>query len=53
MDLVGRPVRCRGVITAVRPKEVDLDVWSEDPEGNKTTIGRVTVYYISGGLATD
>lgn len=43
LDFPGRPCRCRGVVKSVDGQEVVLDVWTEDPDGNKTTIGSATV----------
>ena len=38
-----RPYRCRGKITKVDGDQVDLEVWGEDLDGNKTTVGSATV----------
>jgi hydroxyacyl-ACP dehydratase HTD2-like protein with hotdog domain len=43
IDQPGRPYRCRGKITKVDGDQVDLDVWGEDLDGNKTTVGSATV----------
>jgi acyl dehydratase len=47
MDLVDRDVVCRGVVTAKREENgvrlVDLEIWTEDPDGNRTTPGTATV----------
>ncbi len=41
MDMIDKDVTCRGVITGKRQEDgsnlVDLDVWTEDPDGKKTT----------------
>src|SRR3972149_2967060 len=43
MDLVDKDVVCKGIVTAKRKEDgngrVDLDVWPEDPDGNKTSPG--------------
>lgn len=43
IDVPGEPYRCRGRITKVDGKQVELEVWGEDPSGQKTTIGTATV----------
>ncbi|HEY5639701.1 MAG TPA: MaoC/PaaZ C-terminal domain-containing protein [Dehalococcoidia bacterium] len=47
MDMIDRDVTCRGVITGKRQENgvnvVDLEVWTEDPDGNKTTPGTAVV----------
>lgn len=43
LDLPGRPCRCRGVVKSVDGNTAELDVWTEDPDGNRTTLGTVTV----------
>jgi hydroxyacyl-ACP dehydratase HTD2-like protein with hotdog domain len=43
IDQPGRPYRCRGRITKVDGDQVDLEVWGEDLDGNKTTVGSATV----------
>ena len=43
IDLPGRPCRCRGLVTAVTDGIAELEVWTEDPGGNRTTIGKATV----------
>jgi hydroxyacyl-ACP dehydratase HTD2-like protein with hotdog domain len=43
IDQPGRPYRCRGKITKVDGDQVELEVWGEDPDGNKTTVGSATV----------
>jgi acyl dehydratase len=47
IDLPGRPYRCRGRVKSVEGGQVELDVWGEDPDGNRTTVGTATVQ-ISG-----
>lgn len=43
LDLPGRPLRCRGVVTAVADGTAELELWTEDPDGSRTTLGRATV----------
>jgi acyl dehydratase len=47
MDVPGQEIICRGVITAKRQEDgknlVDLDIWTEKPDGDKTTPGKATV----------
>ena len=43
LDFPGKPYRCRGRITRVDGNEVELEIWGEDPEGRKTTVGTATV----------
>jgi hydroxyacyl-ACP dehydratase HTD2-like protein with hotdog domain len=43
LDVPGKPYRCKGKITKVEGKDVALEVWGEDPDGNKTTVGSATV----------
>ncbi len=43
IDQPGRPYRCRGRITKVDGAQVELEVWGEDPDGNRTTVGSATV----------
>jgi acyl dehydratase len=43
IDVPGRPYRCRGRVTRVAGDEVELEVWGEDPDGNRTTIGNAVV----------
>jgi acyl dehydratase len=43
LDQPGRPCRCRGVVKSVEGGTVELEIWTEDPEGNRTTLGNATV----------
>jgi acyl dehydratase len=47
MDMVDKDVTCKGVVKGKRQENganlVDLEVWTEDPEGNRTTPGTATV----------
>ncbi|HZP58164.1 MAG TPA: MaoC/PaaZ C-terminal domain-containing protein [Dehalococcoidia bacterium] len=53
MDLLNRQITVGGVVTATREeggeKLVDLDVWTQDPDGKKTTPGTATVALPSRG----
>ena len=42
IDQPGRPYRCRGRITRVDGDQVELEVWGEDSDGNRTTVGTAT-----------
>jgi acyl dehydratase len=43
IDVPGRPYHCRGRVTRVDGDEVELEVWGEDPDGQRTTLGNATV----------
>ncbi len=47
MDMVDKDVICKGAITGKRSENgenlVDLEIWTETPEGQKTTPGTATV----------
>jgi acyl dehydratase len=43
IDVPGKPYRCRGKVTRVDGSEVELEIWGEDFEGKKTTVGTATV----------
>jgi acyl dehydratase len=43
LDVPGKPYRCRGKVTRVDGEEVQLEIWGEDSEGRKTTVGTATV----------
>jgi acyl dehydratase len=47
MDHINKDVTAKGVVTAKRREDgsgiVELEVWTQDPEGNKTTPGTATV----------
>jgi acyl dehydratase len=53
MDVPGQDITCRGVITAKRQEDgknlVDLDIWTEKPDGEKTSPGKATVILPSRG----
>ncbi len=47
MDMVNKDVICKGMVTGKKSENgahlVELDVWTEDPEGNRTTPGTALV----------
>jgi hydroxyacyl-ACP dehydratase HTD2-like protein with hotdog domain len=43
IDVPGRPYRCRGRVTGVEGDQVELEVWGEDSEGKRTTVGTAIV----------
>ena len=43
IDEPGRPYTCRGRVSAVQGSEVELEVWGEDADGKRTTVGSATV----------
>ena len=43
IDQPGRPYRCLGRVAKVDGDQVELEVWGEDPDGNRTTVGSATV----------
>lgn len=43
IDQPGRPYRCRGRVAKVDGRQVELEVWGEDPDGQRTTVGSATV----------
>jgi acyl dehydratase len=43
LDVPGRPYRCRAKVTGVDGNRVELEIWGEDSEGKKTTVGTATV----------
>jgi acyl dehydratase len=47
MDMIAKDVTCRGVVTGKRSEGghhvVELEVWTEDPKGNRTTPGTAVV----------
>lgn len=43
IDVPGRPYRCRGRVVRVEGDQVELEVWGEDSEGKRTTVGSATV----------
>lgn len=53
MDFPGQEMTCRGTVTAKRHEHgenlVELEIWSENPNGQKTTPGTATVALPSRG----
>jgi len=47
MDMIAKDVTCRGVVTGKRSENgrnvVELEVWTEDPKGTRTTPGTAVV----------
>jgi acyl dehydratase len=43
IDVPGHPYRCRGRVTSVDGRVVGLEVWGEDEDGKRTTVGSATV----------
>ena len=43
IDQPGHPYRCRGRVTRVDGDEAEIEVWSEDEAGKRTTVGTATV----------
>ncbi len=43
IDVPGRPYRCRGRVSRVEGDDVELEVWGEDSDGNRTTAGKAIV----------
>jgi acyl dehydratase len=47
MDYPGQEMTCKGVVTATRQENgenlVELDIWTQNPQGQKTTPGTATV----------
>jgi len=43
IDVPGKPYRCRGRVMKVDGEQVELEVWGEDPDGQRTTLGTASV----------
>jgi acyl dehydratase len=43
IDQPGTAYRCRGTVTKVDGRDVELEVWGEDEDGKRTTLGSATV----------
>jgi acyl dehydratase len=43
IDMPAHPYTCRGRVKRVEGKEVELEVWGEDQDGKRTTVGIATV----------
>ena len=53
MDVPGQEMTCRGIVKAKRQENgenlVELEIWTENPEGQRTTPGTATVILPSRG----
>ena len=47
LDFPGRQYRCRGVVKSQSNGSTELEIWGEDPDGNRTTIGTAQVEGLS------
>ncbi len=47
IDQPGHPYRCRGRVSRVEGREVELEVWGEDESGTRTTVGSAVVEMVS------
>ena len=43
IDVPGKLYRCRGRVMKVDGEQVELEVWGEDPDGQRTTLGTASV----------
>ena len=43
LDYPGRKCTCRGVVQSQPGNEVIVEIWTEDPQGSKTTVGTATL----------
>ncbi|MEP7105831.1 MAG: MaoC/PaaZ C-terminal domain-containing protein [Chloroflexota bacterium] len=43
IDVPGRPYRCGGRVLAERDGLTELEIWGEDSDGKRTTVGTATV----------
>jgi hypothetical protein len=43
IDVPAQPYRCRGRVTRVDGKDVEIEVWGEDESGKRTTVGTATL----------
>ena len=43
IDMPGHPYRCRGRVTRLEDDEAEVEVWGEDENGKRTTVGSATV----------
>ncbi len=48
LDLPGRPLHCRGRVRSVEGSWAELELWTEDAEGRRTTVGSATVELEAG-----
>ena len=45
IDQPGRPYRCGGAVRSVEGRTAEVEIWGEDPDGNRTTLGSATVEF--------
>ncbi len=45
IDRPGQPLRCRGVVKRIEARTVELEIWSENPEGITTATGTAIVEF--------
>ncbi len=45
IDRPGQPLRCRGVVKRIEARTVELEIWSENPEGSTTATGTAIVEF--------
>jgi hypothetical protein len=43
VDEPGHPYRCRGRVTRVEGREVEVEIWGENESGKQTTLGTAAV----------
>jgi len=43
IDVPAQPYRCRGMLTRIDGKYLELEVWGEDESGKRTTVGTAAV----------
>jgi hydroxyacyl-ACP dehydratase HTD2-like protein with hotdog domain len=43
VDVPGKPYRCRGRVNSVTGLRAELEIWGEDPDGNRSTVGTAVV----------
>ena len=49
LDQPGRDFRCRGRVASVENGNAQLEIWGEDAEGRRTTLGTASVRFEGGG----
>jgi acyl dehydratase len=49
LDFPGHPLRCRGVVRSVGGRVVELELWTEDPQGRRTTLGSASLEFQEPG----
>jgi acyl dehydratase len=43
IDVPAHPYRCRGKVTRIEGKDIELEIWGEDESGRRTTVGTAAV----------